>query len=501
MTPPELHRIKGKIGYLQPNMPARSRILRNALVIALAIVMLTSTAAYAHESNAAASSSDLPLQVGDRSGEVRTLQAMLDAAGFDPGPVDGIFGPLTAAAVSAFQAANSLPTTGVVDQATWDALLGGLLLQRGQRGDNVRTLQQRLATAGFDPGPIDGIFGGLTESAVSRYQSAKGLPATGAVDQATWDLLMTDPALPAVLFRRGDRGDGVRSLQLLLAASGMAPGPIDGIFGGLTEAAVSAYQRTNSLAVTGAVDQAMWDHLQANPPPSPDVLLQNGDRGAEVEALQRLVKTVGFDPGPIDGIFGGLTERAVRRFQGVHGLPGDGIVTQQTFDKMKQIEPLALTAFDYGYTGSAGVEQWRGLVTDVFTRWGLHEEACGVGANASKCIGPQIENALTIMRCESRGVPMVVNYRSGTTGLFQHRPSFWAARTDRVRQQFPDFPAGATPYNPEHNVMVAALLVWESREALLGNNSRTGPWDDGPEPWGHWDGAARTCADPPLVSP
>ncbi len=49
--------------------------------------------------------------------------------------------------------------------------------------------------------------------------------------------------------------------------------------------------------------------------------------------------------------------------------------------------------------------------------------------------------------------------------------------------------------------MVAALLVDESRDALLGLNGLQGPWDDGPEPWGHWDGSSRHCADPPLVSP
>ncbi len=42
-----------------------------------------------------------------------------------PGRGDGRFGPVTAAAVRAFQAANSLPVTGKVDRATWDALFSG----------------------------------------------------------------------------------------------------------------------------------------------------------------------------------------------------------------------------------------------------------------------------------------------------------------------------------------------------------------------------------------
>jgi len=477
------------------------------LVVVVTMMMLSTATAFASSSSSGSTSLysaaylvDLPLQMGDTGSDVSTLQGMLKNAGFDPGPIDGAFGRLTEQAVVALQQANGLEKNGRVGQTEWDLLLGGLLMQSGQRGDDVRNLQQRLADAGFNPGPFDGIYGGLTAQAVSQFQTATSLPVTGAVDQATWSALTADPGVTSVLFRRGDRSSGVRTLQLLLASAGFNPGPIDGIFGGQTESAVTSYQSANSLSRTGTVSQALWDQLSQTTTP-PDVILQNGARGAEVTALQQLVWLVGFSPGPIDGIFGSGTERAVRRFQGVYGLAGDGTVTQQTLDKMNEIKPLAETAYDYGWNGSDGAEQWRGLVTTVFTQWGLHEEVCGTGANADKCIGSQIENALTIMTCESRGQPNVVNYRSGTTGLFQHRPSFWDARTARVRDHFAGFAVNATAYNPDHNIMVAALLVWESREALIGNSSRSGPWDDGPEPWGHWDGSSRTCANPPLVSP
>lgn len=485
--------------------PPQVRRIGRLLIVIVAMMMLSTTAALASSNTtslhaAATYRVDLPLEIGATGSDVSTLQSLLLASGHDPGPIDGVFGQLTERAVVAYQEANGLEQSGRVDQAVWDLLIGGLLIQRGQRGDNVRSLQQRLADAGFNPGPIDGIYGSLTHQAVSQFQSAEGLSVTGSVDQATWDALNGDPGVAAVLYRRGDRGSGVRGLQLLLATAGMNPGPIDGIFGGLTESAVSRYQSANSLAATGTVNQALLDLLADTTTP-PDVILQTGDRGAEVQDLQELVGLVGFDPGPLDGIFGSLTARAVRRFQGVHGLPGDGAVNQVTLDKMNSIEPLARSAFEYGWNGSEGAEQWRSLVTETFTQWGLHEQACGTGPNADKCIGNQIENAMVILQCESRGRPNVVNYRSGTTGLFQHRPAFWDARTARVRDHFPDFAVSSTPYNPEHNVMVAALLVWESREALIGNSSRSGPWDDGPQPWGHWDSSARTCANPPLVSP
>lgn len=64
---------------------------------------------------------------GDRSDWVRYLQDCLVAAGFDVGPpgCDGIFGPLTEAAVRAFQEANGLEADAIVGSDTWDALEGG----------------------------------------------------------------------------------------------------------------------------------------------------------------------------------------------------------------------------------------------------------------------------------------------------------------------------------------------------------------------------------------
>lgn len=60
---------------------------------------------------------------GDRGGEVRALQRRLAAAGHDPGPVDGIFGPLTLAALRAYQRGHRLEVTGRTDLATATALL------------------------------------------------------------------------------------------------------------------------------------------------------------------------------------------------------------------------------------------------------------------------------------------------------------------------------------------------------------------------------------------
>lgn len=53
------------------------------------------------------------------------LQQLLIGRGYDPGPVDGIFGPRTDAAVRQFQYDNGLAADGVVGPLTWSALTGG----------------------------------------------------------------------------------------------------------------------------------------------------------------------------------------------------------------------------------------------------------------------------------------------------------------------------------------------------------------------------------------
>ena len=55
------------------------------------------------------------------------------------------------------------------------------------RGPAVLELQTMLEERGHIPGPIDGVFGPMTRSAVAGFQNASGLDESGTVDQATWD--------------------------------------------------------------------------------------------------------------------------------------------------------------------------------------------------------------------------------------------------------------------------------------------------------------------------
>ena len=53
---------------------------------------------------------------------IKMVQLVLKDSGFDPGPIDGVFGPKTRAATKQFQEQNNLEPTGKLDKYTLDRL-------------------------------------------------------------------------------------------------------------------------------------------------------------------------------------------------------------------------------------------------------------------------------------------------------------------------------------------------------------------------------------------
>lgn len=59
---------------------------------------------------------------------------------------------------------------------------------------NVKAIQEALAAAGFDPGPIDGIRGRKTIEAIKGFQAANGLKADGIAGSRTLAMLLPNAA-------------------------------------------------------------------------------------------------------------------------------------------------------------------------------------------------------------------------------------------------------------------------------------------------------------------
>ena len=63
-------------------------------------------------------------------------------------------------------------------------------IKKGDRGDNVKAVQQKLIELGYLAGEADGAFGGMTEEAVLAFQRDKKLDATGIIGESTYNTLM-----------------------------------------------------------------------------------------------------------------------------------------------------------------------------------------------------------------------------------------------------------------------------------------------------------------------
>lgn len=148
------------------------------------------------------------------------------------------------------------------------------------------------------------------------------------------------PDMP--MLYRGCTGDAVKTLQDKLNALGYNSGSVDGIFGAKTYAAVTAFQKANSLGVDGIVGKLTWGKLYGISPAMPvetttvvgRPTVSYGSRGDAVRKLQELLNALGYDCGSVDGIFGSKTKAAVLAFQKANGLGVDGIVGPLTWAKL-----------------------------------------------------------------------------------------------------------------------------------------------------------------------
>ncbi len=75
--------------------------------------------------------------------------------------------------------------------------------------------------------------------------------------------------------------------------------------------------------------------------------VQIGDRGPDVVTVQEILQALGHSPGGFDGVFGPLTQDAVRSYQRAKSLSADGIVGSNTMGAMAADLKAAGGSLDY----------------------------------------------------------------------------------------------------------------------------------------------------------
>ncbi len=235
----------------------------------------------------------IALQIGDRGSEVSTLQTRLTSLGCYSGEVTGIFGPQTEAGVKSCQQQFNLTADGIAGPKTMVAFNGlgssadlmpqtigntsatlpmvvadarQVLLQRGDRGNNVTELQTRLEQLGYNTGGIDGVFGSMTEAAVQQLQRSAQLPSDGKFGQQELAALgsmqpssvvptaPSDTVISLGTLAPGAENSDVTRLQQRLKDSGYFYGQTTAYYGSKTESSVASFQRDWGLSITGVAD-------------------------------------------------------------------------------------------------------------------------------------------------------------------------------------------------------------------------------------------------------
>jgi len=135
----------------------------------------------------------------------------------------------------------------------------------------VAALQVALRAHGAYAGPVDGIAGPATMSALRNFQARNLLLPDGVVGPATRRALGTlgSPALGTRNMARGATGWDVSALQFELHADGFLTGVIDGAYGEETAQAVQRAQARANLTQDGIAGAATLAVLQRRVLPAP----------------------------------------------------------------------------------------------------------------------------------------------------------------------------------------------------------------------------------------
>jgi peptidoglycan hydrolase-like protein with peptidoglycan-binding domain len=199
--------------------------------------------------------------------DIRRLQLRLKEIGFDPGPADGVAGARTKAALNRFQEGCS-KVKGLINGPELDPQTStGNQIVKIPGKQETRDIQSRLRQAGFDSGPIDGVFGKRTRSVLLQIK-------TDCPTASEFAGIFDRPA--------AQTGKQMRSIQTAASSS-------------------TKFHTVSAPSGTEASKRS-----------SPTAPAQSQQ---EIRILQLRLRDAGFDPGPFDGIMGPKTRLALQQYE------------------------------------------------------------------------------------------------------------------------------------------------------------------------------------------
>lgn len=274
--------------------------------------------------------------------ELFSLGTALKEQGFYKGYVSGAPSVKLYEALCAFQRARGLQPDGMAGAATRARLFrygesGVFPLDLGSKGDYVWNLQYALFALCCNPGGMDGVYGSATAEAVRKYRKRYGFPDNGAVD--------------STLFEHSK--EKIRRIQRTLREKGYPTAAEEGYADANLIEQIRAYQKQNWLTADGqvgpATEELLFGAVQGDALDS--LPLKRKSRGERVQNLQYALRMLCIDPNGTDGIFGGGTEAAVKKYQKRCQLAESGVVDTALWGRLSaEIKPLQEALRNKGYS-------------------------------------------------------------------------------------------------------------------------------------------------------
>jgi len=139
----------------------------------------------------------------------------------------------------------------------------------------------------------------------------------------------------------------VRAVQRELAARGYDVGAVDGNLSDKTRAAISTFQSSEGLTVTGLPSDDLLRQILLGDSVAPaeatgsvtasDSIAASAAEHETVKSVQQALAELGYAPGPVDGDWGENTARAISAFQRDRNLPQSGQITPELLGEFQRV--------------------------------------------------------------------------------------------------------------------------------------------------------------------
>ncbi|MRH42462.1 hypothetical protein GH741_07165 [Aquibacillus halophilus] len=146
----------------------------------------------------------------------------------------------------------------------------------------------------------------------------------------------------------GQHNESVRVLQHKLNQLSYFDKTIDGEFGVLTEYALKKFQYENDLTANGRADNETINTIliierekHLRPLKAISKTYYPGDKGEDIKSIQNALHYFGYYKGELDGIYGPITDLALKIFQQDHGLEVEKEINEKTVNAIYAAEPIA----------------------------------------------------------------------------------------------------------------------------------------------------------------